>query len=109
MKLRGHTQQAVAELTGVSQGEISRVLAGRRRKINPPLLRLCDYANFEIEAIEGPGPNQLLLSHALRRAIGDNPASIPVLTRILDALAPVLHQYQPHSTTGADHDDSRAL
>lgn len=110
MAALGHTQPDVSKLTGVSQGEVSRILAGHRKKVTGPVLALCKYAEFDADSGPQPDGAELRLSQAVRGAIGDNPAAAQALTRILEALAPVLRTYRSDTfptASGGDHDHVR--
>lgn len=111
MKRHGHSQPRVSELTGVSQSNISRLLSGQRKRVTSPVRALCQYAEFDPNSTAQFAEVERRLSQVLRGAIGDNAAAAAALTKILEALAPVLRTYQPNDSnpsSGADHDNARA-
>jgi transcriptional regulator with XRE-family HTH domain len=110
METRGENQPQVSKATGVSQSEVSRILAGERRKVTDHVRALCKYAGIDVDADTEISHVQQRLSQAVRGAIGDNAMAAQALTRILEALTPVLRDYQPDPAPivpGDDHDNVR--
>lgn len=107
----GHTQPTVSKLTGVSQSNLSRFLAGQRKRVTDPVKALCQYAEYSADSSPSVNEIERTLSQAVRRAVGDNPAAAKVLTSVLDALAPLLRDYQPSQSPILEpsNDDTRAL
>jgi hypothetical protein len=95
-------------MTGVSQSNISRLLAGERKRVTGCVKKLCQYAGVDAETDAPAGDAQRRLSQALSRAIGDNPQAALALASVIESLAPLLRSYKPASVPGADHDQSRA-
>lgn len=90
MDARGHVQKDVVSATGLTQPQVSKVLAGERRRITDTVRAICQYADFDIDAAYEPGPEGLPLSQTARRLLEDNPAAAAVVARIVDVLVPAL-------------------
>jgi transcriptional regulator with XRE-family HTH domain len=91
----GHTQQQVAEATGVTQSSISRLLSGERKRISKAVLRLCQYAEIDADDVSPRDEAQERASQLLRTIIGDNPAAASAVARVLEVLAPILLSHRP--------------
>jgi transcriptional regulator with XRE-family HTH domain len=90
MVSQGHLQKDVVSATGLTQPQVSKVLAGERRRITDTVRTICQYAGFDVDAAYEPGPEGLPLSQTARRLLEDNPAAAAVVARIVDVLIPAL-------------------
>lgn len=108
MERNQHSQPDVAKMTGVSQSNISRLLAGQRKRVTPCVRKLCQYAGLDAETGQPEVDAHRRLSQALSRVIGDNPHAALALANVIESLAPLLRIYKPAAEPGADHDQSRA-
>lgn len=108
MERNGHSQPDVSKVTGVSQSNISRLLAGQRKRVTGSVRKLCQYAGLDAKGAASEPDAQRRLSQAVRQAIGDNPHAALALASVIDSLAPLLRTFQPATTSGADNDQSRA-
>lgn len=90
MARRNHTQEDVSRDTGVSQSNISRVLSGRRKRISPSALKLCQYAEIAMLASDPVVAARDRLDEVVLRAIGDNPEAAIALANVIESLAPLL-------------------
>lgn len=104
MERNGHSQPEVSKVTGVSQSNISRLLAGERKRVTECVKKLCHYAGVDAETDAPTMDAHRRLSQALRGAIGDNPQAALALASVIESLAPLLRSYRPPSVPGADHD-----
>ena len=104
MERNGHSQPEVSKLTGVSQSNISRLLAGERKRVTKCVKKLCHYAGLDAETDAPTLDAHRRLSQALRGAISDNPQAALALASVIESLAPILRNYRPPSVPGADHD-----
>lgn len=95
MRRRGHTQSQVARASGVNQGEVSRILANQRKRLTNPIRRLCKYANYYADDARQENNRSDELSQVLGKVIGDNPAAVEILTRVVQTLLPILRTYRP--------------
>ena len=100
MRERGDTQSDIAQHIGVTQGEISKILSGQRRRLTKPIIKLCQYANYDVATDSDDGGYLGPLSQVLREAIDDNPDAEEALVHILHALLPLLRNY---TTPGSGH------
>jgi hypothetical protein len=91
MKLLDHTQDDVFKETGVPQPQISRALAGRRKRLTEPMRALCVYACIETEKT-GQRASSDELIELVRELAGDSPAAASALHGVLSSIAPLLRQ-----------------
>ncbi len=104
-----HSQPDVAKVTCVSQSNISRLLAGQRKRVTPSVRKLCQYAGLDAETGQPEVDAHRRLSQALSGAIGNNPHAALTLASVIESLAPLLRIFKPDAPVlGADHDQSRA-
>jgi hypothetical protein len=91
MKQLGHIQDDVSKATGVPQPQISRALAGRRKRLTEPMRALCRYAGIDVE-----DSSTKALSNDLVRLVqdlaGDSPAAASALHGVLSSIAPLIRK-----------------
>lgn len=90
MEAQGHQQKDVVFATGLTQPQVSKVLAGERRRVTETVRVICQYAGIDIDTASGAGPEGLPLSQTARRLLEDNPATAAVVARVVDVLVPAL-------------------
>jgi transcription termination factor NusB len=91
MKTLGHTQDDVFVATGVPQPQISRALAGRRKRLTKPMRALCRYACIEIKEGTPPATSDELVE-LVRELAGDSAAAASALHGVLSSIAPLLRR-----------------
>lgn len=104
MERNGHSQSEVSKVTGVSQSNVSRLLAGERKRVTECVKRLCHYAGVDAETDAPAMDAHRRLSQALSGAIGNNSQAALALASIIESLTPLLRSYRPASVPGANHD-----
>ncbi len=90
MDARNHQQKDVVELSKQSQSQVSKFLAGKRRRVTPPVRAICQYAEIDLDAEWEHLQDSWPLSQTARRVLVDNPRGAELLVRVIDALVPVL-------------------
>jgi hypothetical protein len=91
MEQLGHVQSDVSKATGVPQPQISRALAGRRKRLTEPMRALCRYAGIDVE----DGSKQALsidLVRLVQDLAGDSPAAATALHGVLSSIAPLIRK-----------------
>lgn len=91
MKQLGHVQDDVFKATGVPQPQISRALAGRRKRLTEPMRALCRYACIDVEDSATQASSDDLVQ-LVRDLAGDSPAAASALRGVLSSIAPLLRQ-----------------
>jgi hypothetical protein len=95
----GHDQIDVEAATGVPQPQISRALNGTRKRLTPPMIKLCRYA--ELGDGVSPGPDTVVqeLSVLLQHVIGDSASAAAHMKAVLRSLAPIMADYRRRTET----------
>lgn len=83
MKARGHTQAQVAALCDVPQPQISRALRSRRKRLTPPMVRLCQYAELTL-GTQAEAQTHAALA-AVDRLLRQRPEVAPLLNAWIEA------------------------
>lgn len=83
MKARGHTQAQVAALCDVPQPQVSRALRSRRKRLTPPMARLCQYAELPIGTLAEAQTHAALA--AMDRLLRQRPEAAPLLKAWIEA------------------------
>jgi len=91
MKQLGHIQGDVSKVTGVPQPQISRALAGRRKRLTEPMRALCRYACLDIEDSSTQASSDDLI-RLVRDLAGDSPAAASALHGVLSSIAPLIRK-----------------
>lgn len=94
MRERGHTQIDVFEATKVPQSQVSRVLAGKRKRLTPAIVRLCQYAGIDLEMALPASSESRELAKLVEQLAGTSPAMARAIRQVLSTLAPFLHDSQ---------------
>lgn len=94
MHRKGHIQEDVEAITGVSQPQISKALKGRRKRLTEPMRRLCQYASIEIR---DEAPADLELARLLQQVIEVSPAAAECVRDILRGLVTLLESHKDGS------------
>lgn len=89
MKEDGLTQIALSNRISVSQPEISRALAGKRKRLSEPMRRLCVYAGLIDVQHESSSPRERL-NTLIQEIVGDSDEAAQLIERTLLSLAPAL-------------------
>lgn len=100
MKEKSHTQEQVSSLAGITQGHLSRFLAGGGKRMTDHLWELCKYAELDVVSHRELPKGQQELSQLLSELIGDNATAAQALLAVVQALAPVLRSL-PHSSASS--------
>lgn len=91
MKQLSHTQDDVYRATGVPQPQISRALAGRRKRLTEPMRALCRYACIEIEDSSAQALSDDLV-RLVQDLAGGSPAAASALHGVLSSIAPLIRK-----------------
>lgn len=91
MKQLGHIQDDVFKATGVPQPQISRALAGRRKRLTEPMRALCRYAGIDVEDSSAQTSSGDLV-RLVQELAGDNPAAASALHGVLLSIGPLIRQ-----------------
>lgn len=90
MKWHNHQQKDVVRLTGLTQPQVSKFLAGERRRVTNVARLICRYAGIELEMASGTPTVSIALSQSARRLLDDNPHAAELMARLIEAMVPVL-------------------
>lgn len=90
MERNKHRQKDVVQLTKLSQPQVSKFLAGQRRRVTKDVLTIFQYAciDFDLESAEPSLP--LLLSQSARQVLEENPYAAALVARLIEVMVPVL-------------------
>lgn len=102
MTERNHTQIQVSQQSGMSQGQLSRFLAGGGKRMTDHLWALCKYAELDAVSHRALPNDQQELSQLLSEVIGDNASAAQALLAVVHALAPVLRSLPRSSAPSGD-------
>lgn len=75
-------------LTGLSQSQVSKFLAGQRRRLTRDVRAIFQYADIDIESESSTVT--LSLSQSVRQAMEENPRVVALVARLIEAMVPVL-------------------
>jgi len=89
MKADGLTQERLSQLLSIGQPQISRALAGRRKRLTEPMRALCRYANLMTED-QSANDMQAKLNALVQDLVGDSPPAAKMVENVLLSLAPAL-------------------
>ena len=82
---------ALARRCGVPQYTLWRFMAGRTKTVRSDVTKVLGYAGITDQVIAGPSPaDDRRLQHALLSAWDGSPEGLVALTRLLEAVGPVL-------------------
>lgn len=90
MRTLGHVQTDVSAATGVPQPQISRALAGARKRPTPPMLELCRYADVEPPDSQGHVRAIEVLVQQLMASVGNKPGAAQTVRGVLENLIPLV-------------------
>lgn len=86
----------------MTQGHLSRFLAGRGKRMTGHLWALCRYAELDLVSHSELLKGQQELSQLLSEVIGDNATAAQALLEVVQALAPVLRSLPQSSASSGD-------
>jgi hypothetical protein len=90
MERNGHRQKDVVRLTKLSQPQVSKFLAGERRRVTKAVLALFQYAKITFDSESAVSSATLPLSQSVRRVLEHNPHVAELVARLIEAMVPVL-------------------
>lgn len=90
MAERKHTQNDVSALTNVAQPQISRILAGQRKRLSPAIVRLCQYADVDTTGIAQAHVEGRELGKLVAQIASASPQAARAVREVLITLAPFL-------------------
>src|SRR5690606_11367815 len=89
MKADGLSQLALAERLSVSQPQISRALAGQRKRLTPQMQKLCRYAGLLAEEHFVEARHEKL-NTLLRELVGDSAPAAKLVEGVMLSLVPIV-------------------
>jgi len=91
MKADGLSQLALAERLSIGQPQISRALAGQRKRLTPPMRKLCRYAGLltEEQFVEARHEK---LNALLRDLVGDSAPAAKLVEGVMLSLVPIVEK-----------------
>lgn len=90
MKRNKHRQKDVVRLTRLAQPQVSKFLAGERRRVTEAVRAIFQYAEIDLDSESAAPGLPLPLSQSARQVLEDNPRAAALVARLIDAMVPVL-------------------
>jgi hypothetical protein len=90
----GHDQLDVQMLTGVPQPQISRALNGARKRLTPPMRKLCQYAYLNDDLPPAVSDVAQEVATLVQHMVGDSAPAASHIKAVLRSLAPIVADYR---------------